>query len=111
MAKHKIRLDAERNCVELTLPDGESKFYQPSYGSAADLFQDLKDAAHDDPTTVIEFLEAAAEEMTPADPVVSVDNPDGDEEVPEEGVLGKASGLEPDATSGLIGANNNFNLA
>ena len=200
--RHKVRLDTDRNCVELTLPSGEKEYYQPSYGSASDLFADLKDAANDDPTTVLEFLKAAAEQMEPADPSIEIDNPDKEEPEPQvesgegqlwvvhateddqaasavvravsadmarrvaiesefpfvssaesvddvqtweaytggdeesfgtaeeyaglalngweiledwdeldEGVLGKASGLEPDATSGLIGANNNFNLS
>lgn len=74
--RHVVRLDTERNCVELVLPDGTSEYYQPSYGSAADLYADLRSAAEDDPTTVLEFLRSVAEPVTPAEPTITVDEPD-----------------------------------
>jgi hypothetical protein len=73
MAKYKVRLDTDRNCVELTLPSGDVEYYQSSYGSATDLYQDLRAAAAEDPTSVMDFLTSAAEQVEPvADPDAKV---------------------------------------
>jgi hypothetical protein len=107
MAKHKLRLDTERAAVELTLPDGTTEYYQPSAGTAAELYDTLKAAAHEDPTTVLDVLAATAEQVQPEKFSAAVDAPEGSDGEREEGLVGAAGGPNPYDAWNVFGNINN----